>query len=260
MCRVGIYLFLDALIEASNTDRVIFSDKGDFRMKLRYRAYLGFAVVCAMAVSVLAPVASAEDGEERVGDAYTLNTCPVSGEILGGMGDPIIMVLDGREVRFCCAGCPGRFTSSPDSYWGAVDERMIADQMKRYPLDTDVVSGKPLASSAIDVIVNNRLVRFADKDSRATFDKDPATYLAKLDEAVITSQLESYPFEVCAVSREKIGAGRDDAINVIMANQLFRMCCESCATALDAAPAAYIAAAQAGNLASIAKGEGSDHK
>ncbi len=35
---------------------------------------------------------------------YTLDTCPVSGEKLGSMGDPSVKMYDGREVRFCGGG------------------------------------------------------------------------------------------------------------------------------------------------------------
>ena len=41
----------------------------------------------------------------RVGDAYSLSTCPISGKKLGSMGDPVVRLYEGREVRYCCGGC-----------------------------------------------------------------------------------------------------------------------------------------------------------
>lgn len=36
---------------------------------------------------------------------YRLKTCIVSDEKLGSMGDTIVKVYDGQEVKFCCASC-----------------------------------------------------------------------------------------------------------------------------------------------------------
>lgn len=36
---------------------------------------------------------------------YPLDVCIVSGEKLGSMGDPVVKVVDGQEVKFCCKSC-----------------------------------------------------------------------------------------------------------------------------------------------------------
>ncbi|RMD65599.1 YHS domain-containing protein [Candidatus Parcubacteria bacterium] len=36
---------------------------------------------------------------------YPLKTCIVSGEALGEMGKPYVLVRQGQEVKFCCKGC-----------------------------------------------------------------------------------------------------------------------------------------------------------
>src|SRR5262245_4279798 len=50
------------------------------------------------------------------GDPYPLATCPISGKKLGEMGKPVVKVYGagadgagGREIRFCCDKCPGKF-------------------------------------------------------------------------------------------------------------------------------------------------------
>ncbi|WP_221029704.1 hypothetical protein [Actomonas aquatica] len=63
----------------------------------------------------------------KTDDAYPLNTCVVSGEELGSMGDPIVYMhkVDGqpdREVRFCCRMCVGRFKSDPAKYLAKLDD------------------------------------------------------------------------------------------------------------------------------------------
>ena len=44
--------------------------------------------------------------DKRVGDPYPLTTCPITGEKLGAMGEPVVKLYEGREVRFCCKSCP----------------------------------------------------------------------------------------------------------------------------------------------------------
>lgn len=46
-------------------------------------------------------------------EAYPATTCPISGEELGGMGDPYDYVYAGRLVRFCCGGCIDSFNANP---------------------------------------------------------------------------------------------------------------------------------------------------
>ncbi len=47
---------------------------------------------------------------------YTLDTCVVMGSKLGSMGDPIVRVYDGQEVKFCCAPCVKEFELDPEYY------------------------------------------------------------------------------------------------------------------------------------------------
>ncbi len=50
----------------------------------------------------------AADGDKPV-KAYPLKTCVVSGEKLGGMGEPYVFKHEGREVKLCCKGCLKQF-------------------------------------------------------------------------------------------------------------------------------------------------------
>ena len=47
---------------------------------------------------------------------YTLDTCVVMDSKLGSMGDPIVRVYDGQEVKFCCMPCVEEFESDPEFY------------------------------------------------------------------------------------------------------------------------------------------------
>ncbi len=43
-------------------------------------------------------------------------TCPVSGQLLGSMGEPIKLEVEGREVWICCAGCESALRDDPGQY------------------------------------------------------------------------------------------------------------------------------------------------
>lgn len=62
----------------------------------------------------LSPIASA--------DTYPLKTCVVSGEELGGMGDPFVHVHEGTTVKFCCKSCLKDFNKDPEKYISMIKE------------------------------------------------------------------------------------------------------------------------------------------
>jgi nitrous oxide reductase accessory protein NosL len=54
-------------------------------------------------------------------DGYPLDVCLVSDEPLGSMGDPVVMEHNGRQVKFCCAGCVESFNKEPARYMAKLD-------------------------------------------------------------------------------------------------------------------------------------------
>ena len=49
--------------------------------------------------------------------------CPVSGEELGAMGDPVKVVVKGRTVFLCCDGCEEALRADPDKYLKKLDQK-----------------------------------------------------------------------------------------------------------------------------------------
>lgn len=123
----------------------------------------------------------------EVSDAgkYPLNTCPVSNETLGEMGDPVVKVYDGREVKFCCKNCVGTFEKDLKSSMNILDKKIAEAKTESYPLGTCVVSGEKLGGMGDPVVHNykNRIVKFCCGNCIATFEKDPDKYLAMIDAA-----------------------------------------------------------------------------
>ena len=53
--------------------------------------------------------------------SYPLTTCVVSHDSLGGMGETVDAMYDGRLIRFCCKGCVKSFNKKPEKYLKEID-------------------------------------------------------------------------------------------------------------------------------------------
>jgi hypothetical protein len=115
--------------------------------------------------------------------SYPLDTCVISGEKLTAMGDPIDLVHGTRLVRLCCNGCLKSFAKNPDQHIAKINEALVAQQKKTYPIDQCLVSSESLGDAPIDYLYGTRLVRFCCKGCVKAFNKNPKDTLAKLDAA-----------------------------------------------------------------------------
>lgn len=175
------------------------------------------------------------------GDPYPLATCAVSGQALGSMGEAVIENVDGREVRLCCGGCTGKLKADPKKYLAKVDAKIIETQKARYPLDVCLMMGEALEgehAETTDVVVGNRLFRLCCGGCVRGLNKNPAKAFKKLDAAVVAKQSKNYPLKTCAVSGEPLGEG---ARNMVIANQLVKLCCGGCEKAVKKNPAKILA-------------------
>jgi hypothetical protein len=59
---------------------------------------------------------------ETAAIAYPLEVCIVSGEPLGSMGEPVTIVHEGRQIKFCCAECLPAFNENPEKYLGQLPQ------------------------------------------------------------------------------------------------------------------------------------------
>lgn len=183
------------------------------------------------------PAAKASATEKRVGDPYPFADCPISGAKL--KDDSPIKLYDGREVRFCCAGCPDAFEKDLKSNLAKIDAKIIKDQAPLYPLTTSVVTGKDLPAKPVEFVHGNRLVRVGEEKEKTEFLKDPAKYLALLDKAVIERQGKDYPLAACLVTDESFEGAKP--ADVVIAGRLARLCCKGCSKRLNKEPAKFIA-------------------
>ena len=47
---------------------------------------------------------------------YTSDMCVITDNKLGSMGDPVTIVHEGRELKFCCQPCVAKFHANPEKY------------------------------------------------------------------------------------------------------------------------------------------------
>jgi len=190
-------------------------------------------------------LAQAEDPSPatRIGDPWPLETCVVSGEKLGSMGDPIIHLHEGREVRFCCTHCIEPFTAEPAKYLAKADATIIEQQKPHYPLKHCIIdTGEALSADESKnsySVVGNRLFIYCcppcDKKVRA----EPAKHFATLDAAARDQQIASYPLDVCVISGQPLGTFGETTDRVI-ANRLVRLCSPDCVAELEANPSSAL--------------------
>mgnify|MGYP001011980111 CR=1 FL=1 len=50
-------------------------------------------------------------------------TCPVTDQPLGSMGKPVKVVVKGRTVFLCCAGCKKKLLADPEKFFKKLDEK-----------------------------------------------------------------------------------------------------------------------------------------
>lgn len=146
--------------------------------------------------------------------AYPIDYCIVSGEKLGGMGDPVKYEYKDRTVYFCCKGCVKKFEAEPAKYLAVLDDAIASADAARAKsvaavkpiasaktssdttkfqsapklttLDWCIVSGEPLGAmgKTVSYKYKDRDLTFCCKGCVKEFEKTPAAYLAKLDSAL----------------------------------------------------------------------------
>jgi len=84
-------------------------------------------ILVASAAALLLAACSGERADEAnvTADAatpYPLETCIVADEPLGSMGEPVVIVHEGQEIKFCCDKCRPSFEKDPTKYLGKLEQ------------------------------------------------------------------------------------------------------------------------------------------
>jgi hypothetical protein len=113
---------------------------------------------------------------------WPLKACPISGEAMGSMGDPIDMVVGTRYVQLCCKGCIRGVKKDTTKFLAKLDTKLIPELVKTYPGKTCAVSGEELGSmgDTVNMMYGHRLVRLCCKGCLRGYNKNPAATVAKI--------------------------------------------------------------------------------
>ena len=103
--------------------------------------------------------------------------CPVSGQKLGSMGEPIKVKVGKEEVAFlCCKGCVGKKIDA--EHWKTVQTNLAKAQ------GICPVMELPVDASMKFTVVNGRKIFVCCPPCIAKIEADPTTYVVKLNEQI----------------------------------------------------------------------------
>ena len=108
---------------------------------------------------------------------------------------------------------------------------VVAAQLPSYPLETCAVSGKELGTMGdpVEHVVDGHLVRLCCEGCIKKVDADPASYVKKVEEAVVRTQKPTYPLKTCPLTGKELG---EDAVDNVVGTRLVRTCCGKCGGAI----------------------------
>ena len=191
-----------------------------------FHRWLAAALLAVVVTSVL----GAEQPNLGVGDVFPLADCVVAEIPLDKHAE--IISVEGREIRVCCPECEDQFFEDSYSWLIRVDELIVKQQLKHYPLTKCIVDDKPLGPNAFNYVFRNRLFRLCSRKCQAQLDKQPIKFLGKLDYAVIEKQKPKYPLKKCVVSGKPLTSKSLDHVTANLFQQGLR-CAADCLTVID---------------------------
>jgi YHS domain-containing protein len=121
--------------------------------------------------------------------------------------------------------------------WAADAPKAEAPKGDPYPLKTCPVSGKELDKNAVTKTIDGREIKFCCENCPAKFEADKATYMKKVDDAIVAQEKPTYAVSTCPVSGKEIP--KDGGVDKVIGNRLVRFCCENCPAKYEADPAKY---------------------
>jgi YHS domain-containing protein len=116
----------------------------------------------------------------------------------------------------------------------AADPKVAA---KPYPFSTSVVSGEKLGGkdSIVKLVQDGYEVKLANAGEAATFNKNPAVYVAKIAAAYKTAK--PCPLTVCPVMGDPLDA---TAYSFVYEGREFKFCCDGCMDDFEKDPTKFV--------------------
>lgn len=149
-------------------------------------------------------------------------------------------------LLLCFAGLTGLHAQEAAAAPAAEPAPSQFQKTDGYPFDTCIVSDEDLDESGKVFTVDGNTFKTCCKKCQAKVEKDPKTYVAKLEAAVIQAQSGTYALTTCPVSGKTLN---DKAVSVVVDDTLIKLCCGGCKDKLMADSAKAVAAVQAAAFA-----------
>lgn len=146
-------------------------------------------------------------------------------------------------LLFCFAGLSGLQAQQPAA---KPEVEPTFQKTDGYPLDTCLVSNEELDDSAKVFQVDGHTFKTCCKKCQAKIEKDPKTYVTKLEQAVTQAQAATYSLTTCPISGKTLN---DKAVSVVVDTTLVKLCCGGCKDKLMADPQKAIAKVQSAAFA-----------
>jgi hypothetical protein len=145
---------------------------------IKYVAITTLVAAFLGAPAVLGAPAAEAKKPAKAPKPYPLETCPVSGEKLGGMGEPVEFAYGDQEIQLCCKGCRKDFDANPAKFMPKIEA--ANKKVKPYKAETCLVSGEALGDKPRAIVFQAQEIKFCCRDCEKSFRKDTKKFLAKL--------------------------------------------------------------------------------
>ena len=194
------------------------------------KALIALAVACFFASEVFAQAQSSSLTDADNLQIAIQKICPVSGQELGTMGDPI-KVKAGEQIAFlCCKGCQNKTLKSEN--WKKIQDRMARAQ------STCPIMKKEVDSTMKSTVVHGQQIFVccppcipkiqADPDTAIQYIKKSYTKFVAAERQAASDQLHIKAQVICPVSGQKLGSmGAPVKVKVGDSEHAF-LCCRDC--------------------------------
>ena len=184
--------------------------------------------------------------------------CPVSGQPLGSMGDPIAVTKGDQTLYVCCAGCVQKAKANFATYLKKLEPQIVAapataaDNEAIKLQKTCPVANQPLGSMGTPIKVTGleRDVYLCCQGCVNSLKSAPDKYLAKLPPLPVAKPtvVKATAADATYVAAQKLCPVMDEPLDAmggpyktVVEGQVVYLCCPGCAKMLAADPDKYLA-------------------
>jgi hypothetical protein len=156
--------------------------------------------------------------------------CPVSGQELGLMGDPIKIKAGEQTAFLCCKGCQGKQINA--EHWKTIQARMAKAQ------GTCPIMEKEVDSTMKSTVVNGQQIFVCCPPCIPKIQADPQTSINKVNASyvkfvaaerqVASDQLHAKAQGICPVSGQKLGSMGTPLKVKFGEKEIGFLCCKGC--------------------------------